>query len=747
MSDTGGNDAPAPRNSTGSIGDQFLGTIREELQGSSHVSIVDETSEHVEELESPKPTKKAKRKLRKTQSAAAPSQLSWRRGSHKPGAASRSPPRSKSSESLPRHDRSPARSRSKSPGSDSSERGTRIGTSARSYFSRATSTQSTHRAGSTDELLDLDDEDDFLNVKATTTVNTDSSSRRTSGPSNRRSFWKNKNRKETVDQSVNLMDAETGQYEQKTPRRGMGAGFRQKSLVDIFLSDDFAGSEHNRRSRGGLGDSLSSIDKESGGGVGKWLMLAFLVFLGVSAVLTIPSLGIVSSGGNNTPAPPTKPPTNPPTDPPKTEPPKTDPPKTDPPTDAPAPAPAPDDTTDSSSSGLFDMNLVLAKEKGGEALDKAVAFFKGAKKEGSRKETILSLVTDQDISDPADFEDSSSPASKALQWIASEDKAQLPLPGDDEAPDNAEQGLLQRYAMAVFYFSQQVESATGNEEGALRRRLEKATPEELANRQQFDALWTSERSICLWTGVTCNDHKMMTDLYLSESLLRGTIPQELFSGAAFPFLTILDLSYNKLEGTLPHAVWADSAIEFLYLQHNSIQGNIDSIATLEQLTYVDLSNNEFTGHIPAELGAKLQRLDALHLAMNNLDGKLPAELAALPQLAHLDLDENMFTGKIPEEWAALTELEVLTLSHCETVEGPIPEALENMRKLNHLSLTGTKVQGTIPAFLGALTQLNKLYLHRTEIEGAMPQEICDLRASSLQTLTSDCNEEIGRAHV
>ena len=64
--------------------------------------------------------------------------------------------------------------------------------------------------------------------------------------------------------------------------------------------------------------------------------------------------------------------------------------------------------------------------------------------EGQRQRRILDEITASGVSSRQDIADDGSPQGRAVNWITNEDEAQL-CPGDDN--------LIQRYIMAVFYYS------------------------------------------------------------------------------------------------------------------------------------------------------------------------------------------------------------------------------------------------------------------------------------------------------
>ncbi|MCE2422709.1 MAG: hypothetical protein J4G03_05305, partial [Gemmatimonadetes bacterium] len=77
-----------------------------------------------------------------------------------------------------------------------------------------------------------------------------------------------------------------------------------------------------------------------------------------------------------------------------------------------------------------------------------------------------------------------------------------------------------------------------------------------------------------------------------------------------------------------------------------------SADTLGNVTRLDLSYNDLTGSIPAELG-NLESLWYLNLSSNGLTGSIPAELGDLEILADLRLHGNSgLTGPLPNDLTA-----------------------------------------------------------------------------------------------
>ena len=79
---------------------------------------------------------------------------------------------------------------------------------------------------------------------------------------------------------------------------------------------------------------------------------------------------------------------------------------------------------------------------------------------------------------------------------------------------------------------------------------------------------------------------------------------------------------------------------------------------MTNLLVLNLSDNELSGEIPAELG-ELTSLQRLYLNSNMLSGEIPTELGDLTSLQELGLWDNELTGEIPTELGKMVDRAVL----------------------------------------------------------------------------------------
>lgn len=190
-----------------------------------------------------------------------------------------------------------------------------------------------------------------------------------------------------------------------------------------------------------------------------------------------------------------------------------------------------------------------------------------------------------------------------------------------------------------------------------------------------------------------------------------------------------------------HAIWLDD---------QGLKGRLptEELELLVNLKHVDLSHNHLLGVLPGVWFGAWRNLEEFSVESNVFTGQLPSELGLLTNsngLRELRFGDNHFSGQLPSELGGLmNHLTVLDVSG-NRLEGSIPAELggaglggEQHRVLEHLGLAGNDFVGLIPSELGMLTLLTTLELHNLPQldHQEMPRDICDL--SRLTRLTVDC---------
>ncbi|XWS27454.1 hypothetical protein CRYUN_Cryun26dG0116500 [Craigia yunnanensis] len=219
-------------------------------------------------------------------------------------------------------------------------------------------------------------------------------------------------------------------------------------------------------------------------------------------------------------------------------------------------------------------------------------------------------------------------------------------------------------------------------------KLEGPLPHSLLNCKNLEILDVGNNKISdefpHWLGTL----PQLQVLVLRSNRFRGPIvnPKDKFP---FPMLRIIDVSHNEFTGPLPALYFKnfkammtmyqnESQLKYMgedyYQDHMmvSMKGiDIELVRILSILTTIDLSNNNFSGKIPRNIG-NLKSLKGLNFSHNNLVGHIPSSMGSLTNLEWLDLSSNELAGKIPDKLVDMTSLEVLNLSYNKLV-GQIPE--------------------------------------------------------------------------
>ncbi|RID62604.1 hypothetical protein BRARA_E01666 [Brassica rapa] len=109
--------------------------------------------------------------------------------------------------------------------------------------------------------------------------------------------------------------------------------------------------------------------------------------------------------------------------------------------------------------------------------------------------------------------------------------------------------------------------------------------------------------------------------------------------------------------------------------NNEFDGPMPQVKRLTALRSLYLSNNRFSGEIPALAFQDMPHLKKILLANNAFRGTIPSSLASLPRLVEVRLNGNQFQGQIPH--FKQKDLKLASFENND-LAGPIPESLQNM---------------------------------------------------------------------
>lgn len=216
------------------------------------------------------------------------------------------------------------------------------------------------------------------------------------------------------------------------------------------------------------------------------------------------------------------------------------------------------------------------------------------------------------------------------------------------------------------------------------------------------------------------DFRKINTLFLDNNRFTGCIPASI---GELTSLFNLALHENRLSGTLPRSMTALESIVSVNLLNNALSGSLEGVfnaSSQPSLSTIQLSHNQFTGEIPAELFS-LRNLSSLSLESNCLETSLPAELCELRQLKVLDLS-GLHTASSCQH-VLLPGLSASYVSTGYVSQKSVPACYFHMPSLLLLHLSGNSHTGTIPADISATLQ--DLSLSHNFFTGSIPSSVQD----------------------
>ena len=162
--------------------------------------------------------------------------------------------------------------------------------------------------------------------------------------------------------------------------------------------------------------------------------------------------------------------------------------------------------------------------------------------------------------------------------------------------------------------------------------------------------WCTDASLDQWYGLSVNEYGEVVHLSLYYNYLQGTLPDK-FDG--FTSLSSISLSRNALEGNIPSYIYDIYSVELsdnyfesisdvenpeshlirtLYIYDNQIEGRLpENVALMPDLLVLDARNNKFSGSVPDTYGCFFEKGGSLRLNGNNLTGPLPEAIRTNPK--------------------------------------------------------------------------------------------------------------------
>ncbi|XVF08311.1 hypothetical protein REPUB_Repub06bG0215600 [Reevesia pubescens] len=199
--------------------------------------------------------------------------------------------------------------------------------------------------------------------------------------------------------------------------------------------------------------------------------------------------------------------------------------------------------------------------------------------------------------------------------------------------------------------------------------------------------------------------------------------------------------------------------------------NSSSLFRLQHLQRLNLANNNLSFAFPSVFDM-LANVDNLNLSNAGVKGQIPAEISRMTKLVSLDLSVSLYLGRSLKlekpnlemlvqnltrlrflhldgvkisasrnEWcqalSSLTNLEVLSMSNCN-LSGPIDSSLSKLQSLSEIRLDNNNLSAPLPKFFAEFRNLTSFHLTTAGLRGRLPEEI--LHVPTLRTLDLSNNK-------
>ncbi|KAL2513433.1 putative LRR receptor-like serine/threonine-protein kinase [Abeliophyllum distichum] len=162
---------------------------------------------------------------------------------------------------------------------------------------------------------------------------------------------------------------------------------------------------------------------------------------------------------------------------------------------------------------------------------------------------------------------------------------------------------------------------------------------------------------------------------------------------------------------------------------------------------MELSGNQFSGHLPSTIGLSLQNLEELYLGDNTLTGVIPSSITNASILTIISMGPIFLTGAVPN-FGNLRLLKRLLIgennltAESSSLELRFFSSLKNCLYLELIEVSLNQLNGILPASIGNFSiSLQIFRSFGCHIKGAIPDEIENL--SSLADLYIDSNHLTG----
>ncbi|KAH7670811.1 Non-specific serine/threonine protein kinase protein [Dioscorea alata] len=147
-------------------------------------------------------------------------------------------------------------------------------------------------------------------------------------------------------------------------------------------------------------------------------------------------------------------------------------------------------------------------------------------------------------------------------------------------------------------------------------------------------------------------------LICNNNNFTGSIPSTI---NLVPSLEALRLDGNNLTGPVPPTLNSLTSMKELYLSNNLLTGPLPNLTGMNDLSYVDLSNNLFDASDVPPWFSSLPSLTTLLLENSHVQGQIPAGLFSFSPLQTAGLKHNLFNSTLVIDAGYSPQLQLVDL--------------------------------------------------------------------------------------
>ncbi|KAL4560731.1 hypothetical protein LXL04_032885 [Taraxacum kok-saghyz] len=217
---------------------------------------------------------------------------------------------------------------------------------------------------------------------------------------------------------------------------------------------------------------------------------------------------------------------------------------------------------------------------------------------------------------------------------------------------------------------------------------------------------------------------LLKGLDLSENKFTGELARSLKSCTNLEFLTLGD---NNFHDVFPFWMRTLSKLQVLVLRSNNLYGSIEGPTTVPswfpKLRILDISNNNFSGHLHQNY---FKTWNAMSYGDLGISSKMGSYISSKKFNAQMSYRVTLIRKGVNIEYKHILTIDMAIDLSCNNFEGEIPQSIHDLRGIQALNLSNNHFIGHVLPSLWHLKNLEALDLSRNKLSGEIPQQLVQL---------------------